>query len=150
MAARGMTETKWLGSTKPAAMLRSLKGKASERKLRLFAVAVHREYHRTDPRSSWLASGLAVDVAEALAETGGSEEGTDRSRFGVYFVLFSSAYDAASRLVDNYDVPDAFKCGGLGLGTRHGPAHLPAVRHARELPEVESPASTTSEVAGVT
>ena len=46
-----MTEQEWLACIKPAAMLRFLKGKASERKLRLSAVAVHLEYHRLDPRS---------------------------------------------------------------------------------------------------
>jgi hypothetical protein len=39
MANKRMTERKWLASTHSAAMLNFLRGKASDRKLRLFAVA---------------------------------------------------------------------------------------------------------------
>jgi hypothetical protein len=105
-----MNETKWLESTKPRAMLRFLKGKVSERKLRLVAVAVHREYHRLDPRFSGPESGLAADTAEALADAGGSVDTATRLKLGGYFILNPTAYGAASRLVENADVPDPFKC----------------------------------------
>jgi hypothetical protein len=94
-------------------MLRFLKGKVSERKLRLVAVAVHREYHRLDPRFSRPESSLAVDKAEAIAETSSSVDNATRSRLGGYFILNPTAYGAATRLVDNSDVPDDFKCGIL-------------------------------------
>jgi hypothetical protein len=105
-----MNERKWLESTKPRAMLRFLKGKVSERKLRLVAVAVHREYHRLDPRFSGPESSLAAETAEAFAEAGSLVDTAIRLKLGGYFILNPTAYGAASRLVENSDIPDAFKC----------------------------------------
>jgi len=57
-----MTENEWLACTDPAAMLEFLKGKASERKLRLFALACCREL---DPESvTSEPTRTAVEVAE--------------------------------------------------------------------------------------
>jgi hypothetical protein len=60
-----MTEREWLESTYPKLMLELLTIKASERKLRLFAVACCRRVWRSfeDERSK-----TAVDVAEQLAD----------------------------------------------------------------------------------
>src|SRR5262249_34687866 len=108
-----MNETKWPDSTNPRAMLRFLKGKVSERKLRLFALAVHREYHRLDPRFSGTRSSREAETAEASAEAGNSPDQATRQKLGGYFILNPTAYGAASRLVENSDVPDDFKCGVL-------------------------------------
>lgn len=60
-----MTEVDWLNCRNPMPMLAFLRGKASERKLRLFATACcrHRWHFLTDERSR-----NAVEVAEKLAE----------------------------------------------------------------------------------
>jgi len=108
-----MTEMKWLACTKPQAMLRFLKGKVSERKLRLFAVALHREYHHREPKFSGPKSNLAADTAEAFAEEGRSVDSISRLRLGGYFVLNPTGYGAATRLANIGDVPDAFKCSKL-------------------------------------
>jgi len=59
-----MTEQEWLECTDPTMMLEFLRGKASERKLRLFAVACCRRVrHLLVPQA-----GEALDVAEKVAE----------------------------------------------------------------------------------
>src|SRR5262245_8668036 len=59
-----MTEGEWLACTDPAPMLEFLRGRASGRKLRLFAVACSRRaWGRLDDLGR-----AAVDVAEAYAD----------------------------------------------------------------------------------
>jgi len=62
-----MTEAEWLAWTEPRRMLEFLRGKVSERKLRLFAVACcYRVWHlMTDTRSR-----LVVETAERFADGG--------------------------------------------------------------------------------
>jgi hypothetical protein len=57
-----MTEAKWLACTDPQKMLEFLWGKASERKLRLFAVAAAREKHRPSQPPE------IIEVAERFAD----------------------------------------------------------------------------------
>src|SRR5262249_13854032 len=62
---RGMTEAEWLAGTDPQKMLTFLRGEASERKLRLFAVACCRRIGRL-LRSKALQ--MAVEVSEQRAD----------------------------------------------------------------------------------
>jgi hypothetical protein len=60
-----MTEAEWLASTDPTPMLEFLRGKASDRKLRLFASSCCRQSWRYIPDS---ASRRAVEVSELFAD----------------------------------------------------------------------------------
>ena len=76
-----MTEGEWDASADPQRMLEALRGKASNRKLRMFAVACTRLRlsRSADARSADEQQGLeftlaSLDKAEALAESGQSPE----------------------------------------------------------------------------
>ena len=59
-----MTEAEWVACTDPRKMLGFLQGKASERRLRLFACA----YYRAVRDTSHLGPGTAVTLAEQYAD----------------------------------------------------------------------------------
>src|SRR5215470_16408408 len=65
-----MTETEWLACTDPLPMLYFLRGRASDRKLRLFACACCRRFWNlfTDKRA-WKAIEFAERYADGLATT---------------------------------------------------------------------------------
>ena len=80
-----MTESEWLGCADPTPLLEFLRGKASERKLRLFACACCR---RVSHLMSDSRAFHAMDVAERAAEGGVSEEETEPARlanFDLYY-----------------------------------------------------------------
>ena len=79
-----MTEQEWVVSTNPAAMLEVLKGKASDRQLRLFAVACCRRiWHLLD---DWR-SRIAIEVSEKYADQDATHEELSAT--------FSNAIEAA-------------------------------------------------------
>src|SRR5262249_48225987 len=109
-AGKRMKEATWLDGGTPQAMLRFLKGRAGERKLRLFAVAVHRESRRSQPEFATPAALLAAERAEEVADGGAPVDTATWHKMGGYFVLNPTGFGAARRLGDNSDVPDEFKC----------------------------------------
>jgi hypothetical protein len=74
-----MTEAEWLACTNPLPMLQFLRGKTSDRKLRLFACACARQLWHVLAREEWRRppddrSRRAVELAEAFVEGRASEE----------------------------------------------------------------------------
>ena len=79
-----MTEPEWLGATDPAPMLEFLKGKASDRKLRLFGVGCCRR------KWKYLADRLfeeAVAVAEVFADDADAVGAVDFARWNAGVAL---------------------------------------------------------------
>jgi hypothetical protein len=93
-----MTETEWLACTDPQPMLEFLRGKASDRKLRLFACACCRRiWHLlTDERSR-----KAVDVGEKCADG----ETTDEEQFNAYEAACDAKDDAWCGAYENSNFP---------------------------------------------
>src|SRR4051794_18344837 len=91
-----MTEAEWLTSTDPDLVLDFLKGQASDRKLRLFAVACGRRiWHLlNDERSR-----SAVEVAEQFADGSVSADELEQER--------EVAFDVAAGLASDATDPDS-------------------------------------------
>ncbi len=87
-----MTEAEWLGATQPAPLLTWLEGKASARKLRLFAVACFRRLARL-PMSptAW----AAADVAERFADGRAGRRELGEANGTSFFACGSAAHTAA-------------------------------------------------------
>ena len=67
-----MTEAEWLGCVKPRPMLGFLRGKASDRKLRLFAVGC--AYKNTDRLPPAREHHIAIEVGERFADGNATRE----------------------------------------------------------------------------
>jgi hypothetical protein len=97
-----MTETEWLACNDPGLMLEFLKGKASDRKLRLFACA----YSRTVRDSEHLLGPSTVAVAERYADGLASDDemASERRRWALWpeerWPVAPSAYKGAWEAVD--------------------------------------------------
>ena len=98
-----MDEATWLAGTNPGPMLEYLRGKASDRQLRLFACANSRAVRGTEH----LGPGAAVAAAERYADGLASDQDLASERRGTPFpdnysewVVGPSAYDGAWQAVD--------------------------------------------------
>jgi hypothetical protein len=97
-----MTQEEWLASTDPAPMLEFLKGRASDRKLRLYAVACARQlWHHLTPKRTRDAIETAERYAEGLAS----------------LKELQKAYSLARQVASNADT----RHGGRMLSNRTGP-----------------------------
>jgi hypothetical protein len=86
-----MTEAEWTGCVDPEPMLQSVGRKASERKLRLFAVAcAWRVVPLIRPRGSEKFARRAIDVALRFADGRASKDELCRARFDVYSASFNA------------------------------------------------------------
>jgi hypothetical protein len=84
-----MTEADWLACTDPAPLLELLRGKASDRKLRLFACACVR---RAWPRLVHAAGRAAVEAAERYAEGDIGDREREAARAGAYETMLAHAW----------------------------------------------------------
>jgi hypothetical protein len=105
-----MTEQEWLGCIHPREMLEFLRGKASERKLRLFAVACCRQISHLIGTEDL---ARAVEVAEQFAEG----QVTDERRKAVYDEVFWRTSQ------DWYDIP-AVVVGSLASSRDFSPSRI--------------------------
>ena len=93
-----MTEPKWLAATDPVPMLEFLRGKASDRKLRLFACACCRRVEHLLSQPGFI---RAVETAEEFAD---GEVGADETRIASEYVL--SYYHSESINDDRQSIAD--------------------------------------------
>jgi hypothetical protein len=108
-----VTEREWLRCTDPTAMLEFLAGKASDRKLRLFAVACCRRlWHLLSDEQS----RNAVEVAERFADGRADEAELRSTNLGMKFAPATHNATAFLTSVRRYDRPSIlFRYGVLDL-----------------------------------
>jgi hypothetical protein len=87
-----MTETEWFHSDSPRTMLKWLRGRGSERKLRLFAVACFRRVLHLPMADS---ARAALEVAERFADRQASKRALAESARRSYFATRPSAHGSA-------------------------------------------------------
>ncbi len=98
-----MTEAEWLSCTDPLPMLDFLKGKASDRKLRLFAVAAFncRGFDNRNDSNDDVVQGArhAAMVAELYADGNVTDQALEEARTGLLFqvLLRPQAWSAAKQ-----------------------------------------------------
>ncbi len=92
-----MTEQEWLTSTDPQPMLEFLRGKASDRKLRLFACAYCRRIWDSLPKD---ACQKAVEIAERYADG----QAANRELSSAYSAVVASAEEEGITLFDPYEM----------------------------------------------
>jgi hypothetical protein len=98
-----MTEAEWLRSADPEAMLKLLKGKVGERKLRLFACACCRRIAHLlrDERSR-----ITVEIIERYADGEATERRLTAARIGTQALL----NEMVGKVWDNYSIASEAGC----------------------------------------
>src|SRR5687768_4071955 len=119
-----MTEAEWLNGADPTPLLEFLRGKVSDRKLRLFAVACCRRIWHLIPEEGH----LAVEVVERFTEGLGTDEERSEARKTAQQV-------AQGRGVMRY--PDAPKWQRRAASTVYYAAARDALEAAQNAPQLE-------------
>jgi len=102
-----MTEEKWLACADPQAMLLFLRGKASDRKLRLFACACYRSIWHALPQIN---SRNAVEVAERFADGRTDSDDLGSAEAAAYRDYLTSDSNLAPYVVAVADAALAAEC----------------------------------------
>src|SRR4051812_7423335 len=120
-----MTESDWLNATDPQAMLLFLQdsGKASQRKLRLFAAACCRRIWHLLPNEC---SRYAVELSERYADERFSEEELDLASGAAQWAFEDALMDDEGRAVGD-DAPGPAAAEAASYGT--SPPPLEVERH---------------------
>jgi hypothetical protein len=115
-----MTEAEWLECNDPTPMLEYIKGRGSERKIRLLAVACCRTYSKYfSNEESWEAVEVASQVADGIAQSGERERAFEAAHHAANWTynagaeMEAAAFTCGTREQVN-EVPqltiDAFAC----------------------------------------
>jgi hypothetical protein len=116
-----MTEQEWLDCTDPKPMLQFLRGKASERKMRLFLVACARLVwdRMTDP-----VMRMGVETAERFADGLASAEEQQAAHFEIYELAYKGPSLSVKANTMGVTVEEYFSLFGLSLSCGFSKASL--------------------------